>query len=149
MTDFTARISNDSDPQRAATWRLVFGADEVPLRSPFSALAMLPDRGPTEVYDLDITALTAEQRTRLVLHISDCFNVTVNDVEAQLDVVGCPILAEDVTVVIERPWRWIDFDAENLDWSDDEFDDDDDNELFGFATYYGDDDDDDDEDLMP
>lgn len=140
--DFTARINSD-DPQRAAVWRMVFESDEVPLRSPFSALAMLPERGPTEVYDLAIAALTAEQRTRLVLHISGRFNIPAEQVEAQLDVIGCPILAEDVVIVIERPWRWIDFDDDlEEDGSFDAWEDED-------ELAYLFDDDDDDEDLMP
>lgn len=119
--DFTARIS-DHDPQRAATWRMVFQSDEVALRSPFPAFAMLPEgRGKTLIYDLDIEALTAEQRERLVLHISGRFNVSAEQVEAQLSVVGCPILAEDVTVVVERPWRWFDFDDDLRGEFDDEF----------------------------
>ncbi len=105
VSDFTARI--DSDNERAVAWQIVFGGATVPLRSPIPHLARLPGRGEELVYLLDIEALTAEQRGRLVTHIANKFNIPAEEVDADLDTHGCPILAEHVTVSIANPWRWL------------------------------------------
>jgi len=105
VPDFTARI--DGDDERAAAWRAVFGDDTIPLRSPVPHMASLPGRGEELVYLLDIEALTADQRGRLVQHIASRFNYPAEEVDATLDDHGCPILAEHVTVTIANPWRWL------------------------------------------
>lgn len=104
-TDFTARI--DGDDERTAAWRAVFGDDTIPLRSPIPHMANLPGRGEELVYLLDIEALTADQRGRLVQHIASRFDYPAEEVDATLDDHGCPILAEHVTVTIANPWRWL------------------------------------------
>jgi hypothetical protein len=103
--DFTAHVYGDDE--RAAAWLHVFGGEVVPLRSPIAQLAKLPDREPEQVYMLDIEALTAEQRDRLVQHIAAKFDIAAEEVESDLDTHGCPILAEHVTVTIANPWRWL------------------------------------------
>jgi hypothetical protein len=105
VPDFAARI--DSSDERAAAWQIVFDGAAVPLRSPIPHLARLPGRGEELVYLLDIEALTAEQRGRLVAHIAAKFNIPAKEVDADLDTHGCPILAEHVTVSIANPWRWL------------------------------------------
>ena len=104
-TDFTARI--DGDDERPAAWRAVFGDDTVPLRSPIPQMTNLPGRGEELVYLLDIAALTADQRGRLVQYIASKFNYPAEEVDATLDDHGCPILAEHVMVTIANPWRWL------------------------------------------
>jgi hypothetical protein len=54
---------------------------------------------------MDIAALTAEQRDRLVTYIAETFAIEAVGVEADLDKIGCPILAKDVTVTILKPWK--------------------------------------------
>ncbi len=103
--DFTAHIHGDDE--RAAAWQIIFDGTAVPLRSPIPYLARLPGRGQELVYLLDIEALTAEQRGRLVTHIANKFNIPAEEVDADLDTHGCPILAEHVTVSIANPWRWL------------------------------------------
>lgn len=105
VSDFTAHINGDDE--RAAAWQIVFDSAAVPLRSPIPHLARLPGRGEELVYLLDIEALTADQRGRLVTHIADKFNIPAEEVDADLDTHGCPILAEHVTVSIANPWRWL------------------------------------------
>ena len=104
-TDFTAHINGDDE--RAVAWLRVFDDTAVPLRSPIPHLARLPGRGEELVYLLDIEALTAEQRGRLVQYIAAKFGIPAEEVDAGLDTHGCPILAEHVTVSIANPWRWL------------------------------------------
>lgn len=105
VPDFTAHI--DSSDERAAAWLRIFDDTAVPLRSPIPHLARLPGRGEELVYLLDIEALTADQRGRLVQHIAGKFDIPAAEVDADLDTHGCPILAEHVTVSIANPWRWL------------------------------------------
>ena len=105
VSDFTAHIHGDDE--RAAAWQIVFDGTAVPLRSPIPHMARLPGRGEELVYLLDIEALTAEQRGRLVAHIAAKFDIPAEEVDADLDTHGCPILAEHVTVSIANPWRWL------------------------------------------
>lgn len=104
--DFTATISQSADPERAAAWREVFGGDTVILKSPIPGRANLPGKGETEVYEIDIAALTPEQRQRLITHLAAKFELDPDDVDGNLDQHGCPILSTDVWVTIHNPQRW-------------------------------------------
>lgn len=94
--------------QRAVVWRKIFGSDTIAIRSPFPTYTILPERGRSLVYELDIESLTSDQRGRLVAHIAERFSILAAEVEAQLDEIGCPILAIDVAVESnDAPWRWL------------------------------------------
>jgi hypothetical protein len=109
MNDFTATISNRSNPDRAIAWRTVFGSETIVLKSPIPSLAKLPGRLTTTlIYEVDIRALTGPQRKRLVAHLAEKFGYEAQVVEDALDTEGCPILAEDVIVTIKNPQRWLD-----------------------------------------
>lgn len=90
-----ARITN---PDRLALWQAVFGGDEVPIVSIVPQIGSFPGVGEQRFYSLDLKAISAEQRQRLVLSIADKFNLTVDEVAADIDRVGVPILASDVIV---------------------------------------------------
>lgn len=102
--DFVAHLTGDGE--RVAAWRAVFGDSQIYIRSFFPTLANLPGIGEAAVYELDLALLTADQRQRLVNHIANKFNVPADEVDADLDMVGCPILAEDVFVAVHNPQRW-------------------------------------------
>ena len=109
MKDFTATISNRSNPDRAIAWQKVFGSETIVLKSPVPSLARLPGRLTTAlIYEVDIQALTGPQRKRLVAHLAEKFGYEAHVVEDALDTEGCPILAEDVIVTIKNPQRWLD-----------------------------------------
>lgn len=103
--DFTATISETSE--RAETWRQVLGTRTIYLKSFIPVFFDLPGKPCTKSYELDLPLLTAEQRQRLVVYISDKFSFEKGYVEHNLDIVGCPILAEDVTVTANNPQKWL------------------------------------------
>lgn len=105
MKDFTATIREDSP--RAADWIKVLGSREAELKHPLPAIGVFPGVGAKEFYELDIAALTSEQRARLIAHLSERFQVPREEVESELDKVGCPILAEDIIITISSPGRWL------------------------------------------
>lgn len=86
------------DSERAAAWREVFGGDRVPVKSILPGRANLPGKMNALVYEMDIAALTPDQRSRLVASIASRFEQDPAFVEANLDREGCPVLADDVTV---------------------------------------------------
>lgn len=95
-----AHLSKASD--RYQDWLTVFGTDRVELEAPGAILATVPDRGTCEVYKLKLSALTEDQRERLVAYISHRFNLPFAQAREELARQGCPILASDVHVSFDR-----------------------------------------------
>ena len=89
------------DSPRYADWIKVFGVNRVQIRGALPQLANVCDQPDTEIYLLDLNALTSEQRERLVSHLSQKFNLARRKVERDLKEKGMPILAEDVGVPID------------------------------------------------
>jgi hypothetical protein len=85
----------------------VFGTDTVHLRSPFPREANLPGNEVKLIYELDIDLLTTDQRQALAAHLSVKFGYTEGFVNENLDAMGCPILADDVSVSLDNPMKWI------------------------------------------
>lgn len=102
--DFTATIVKKGE--RADEWQEILGSTTINIKSPLPSYANLPGKPKELIYELDLALLTAGQRYRLVTHLSTKFNMWADEVEAHLDRVGCPILAEDVTITVHNPQRW-------------------------------------------
>jgi hypothetical protein len=105
MKDFTATINKES--ARYQEWVDVIGTNEFPIKSPIPEWISAPSVGRAPFYQMDLAQLTGEQRAKLIKHIAAKFSVDEQEVVSTLDEVGCPILAEDVTVTVYRPQRWI------------------------------------------
>ena len=97
----TATIRKDSP--RYPDWLQVFGGDTVQVTSLLPHLANGPGDNPILFYSVDVAALDADQRRRLVEHISRKFHVPPQEVERDIadPEHGVPILAVDVTVAID------------------------------------------------
>jgi hypothetical protein len=103
--DFTATIREESE--RAADWTAVFGGCTIPIVSPIPQWASAPGVPAGLFYQVDMEAITPEQRARLVHHIAHTFQIAETEVDATLNEVGCPILADDVSVTVSNPQKWI------------------------------------------
>ena len=79
-------------------WHQIFGESRVPLESCKSQMASLGEEKDVEVYKLNLSAMTLEQRSRLLGHIAKRFNVPIYEVEAEIAKVGFPIRAADLIV---------------------------------------------------
>lgn len=86
------------EAERAAWWLETFGGYRCPVKSIIAHRANLPGHPDALVYEMDIAALAPEMRERLVASIAKRFGQDPAFVEASLDDIGCPILAEDVVV---------------------------------------------------
>jgi len=85
---------------RYATWIEIFGTQTVRVLG--AAPRLLNLRGVQKLaFLLDLDALTQEQRSRLVDHLSQEFDADKSEVRAALDRVGLPILEEDLTWAID------------------------------------------------
>ena|SRR3990167_3394775 len=87
--------------KRAAAWLQVFGRlTDIPITSWLPVWAVLPGRGRSEIYLLDLARVTFEERARLVSWIAGEFGLDPQDVSEHLARESCPVLAEDVAVAI-------------------------------------------------
>ena len=91
------------DEERAKLWARVFPQPNketptVPIVSIVPIVVEVPgyDR-PQTAYQLDLGAITTRQRMRLVEALAERFELNPADVERDLDEMGVPILARDVT----------------------------------------------------
>ena len=97
---FTATIRNED---RNQDWLTIFGSDTVPIKSPFATRTDLPKTPNARIYELNLNAITPDQRQALVAHIAKKFGYDPAYVEANLNDEGVPLLANDVTITIHRP----------------------------------------------
>lgn len=103
--DFVVSVS---DPERAKFFQEVFGRTEVCVKSPVPTLAGLPGFDePQPVFFLDLELITPEERERLIQHISQRWNIPSQEVAAQLDEHGVPILDQHCYVAVHNPQRWL------------------------------------------
>ncbi len=86
--------------ERAADWLRVYGGMEAPIESPIPtrAIVMGVER---EVYFVDILRLTPDQKRNLVDHIAERFEISRDEVVELLPGFGCPILADEVSVIFD------------------------------------------------
>lgn len=87
-----------AESERAAWWLETFGGDRCPVKSILPHWVSVPGHLNALVYEIDIRALTSEMRERLVQSIAKRFGQDPAFIEASLDDVGCPVLADDVVV---------------------------------------------------
>jgi hypothetical protein len=114
------------DPERAALWQETFGRDRVPIKTMVPQWVSVPGHPLVLAYMMDLAALTAEQRARLVRAIAEKFGYPPTEVEAEMDRVGVPVLAENVTVSSTDSGLIVGMFMDDLIDDDDEVDDDED-----------------------
>ena len=101
-------------PGRLKFWQAVFDGDRAPIKSIFTINVTVPEIGTTEAYMLDLNAITAEQREKLIRAISERFSIPVDEVAKEVDQ-GVPIPAKDVSVSSSDLIDYID-DIDNDDY---------------------------------
>jgi len=92
----TGQVTN---PERAEVWRRIFDTDSIPLVSFVPQRGDLPGKPDALFYMLDLKVITTEQRARLVEVTAERFKLDPAFVEANLDKIGVPVLADDVHVL--------------------------------------------------
>jgi hypothetical protein len=107
---------SEKDP-RAEIWMKVFGKLSFPLKHPLTNLnSNFPDK---IFYSGDATALTAEQKTKLIEAMTKKFNIPASKVEESFKDGIIPILAENVILSIcELHTRLIVMSEDEMDDSD-------------------------------
>lgn len=90
-----ARITN---PERLALWQAVFDGDEVPIVSIVPQIGTFTDIGEQRFYLIDLAAIETERRQKLVEALAAKFGMAIDFIEANLELIGVPILAMDVVV---------------------------------------------------
>ena len=95
------------DEKRKKDFIKVFGTDTVKVKSPVPTRIIKPDGEEALAYFLDLALITKKERKKLIKHISEKFNQSIDFVEKNLDKMGLPILKESCSLVINNPQRWI------------------------------------------
>ncbi|HWE83273.1 MAG TPA: hypothetical protein VG265_16600 [Gaiellaceae bacterium] len=97
MTGSTVTVHGP--PERVADFIRVYGSTTVPVRERWALphRAELPGVGTQDVYLLDASRITADQRRRLIALGVERFGMSEQEAEYELDTHGLPILAADTT----------------------------------------------------
>lgn len=88
--------------ERAATWLQIFGRTEnIPLASWIPTIGYLPgQQGPQQVYILDFTRITPEERTRFIDAVAEATGTHRDTVAADLERLSGYISEKDAIVPI-------------------------------------------------
>lgn len=86
------------DPDRIVLWQQVFGTDRCPIISMIPKMASVPGKSDVLIYEMDLKAISDEQRRRLIESIATRFDLPPDEVAKNTDEEGVPILAEGVSV---------------------------------------------------
>jgi len=84
------------DKRRAELWGFIFPGAVVPIVSPVTQLVHVPQIGETQVYMLDLAAISDKQREDLITMLSTIFELSREEVAGDIDRAGVPIIAEGV-----------------------------------------------------
>lgn len=95
------------DPEQKKRFLKVFGDDSVAVVSFVPQRVDLPGLEGELVYFLDLAELTPGQKTALVRDICERFQMPVDEVAANLEMMGVPVRAEGGTMVIRNPAVWL------------------------------------------
>src|SRR5262249_13776611 len=82
---------------RYENWRGILGTDEVPIMLPFGYKALFGEES-VSAYDLNLDALSPEQRERLIAWIAKEYGDSREKIEEGLNEFGFPIREADVIV---------------------------------------------------
>src|SRR5690606_32546378 len=104
--DFTVTIHDTSE--RADMVKRIFGTLTVPVESPIKEWVFLAGvDGPRQMaYKLKLGAITDDEYERLVDEIAKKFDAPRREVQLSFQIQGLPILADECTLTINRPYKW-------------------------------------------
>lgn len=91
-------VATIHNPERLESTRRIFGGDKVPILSIVPTKMDLPGHPNALAYMMDLKAITSEQRQRLVESIAARFSLDASFIDGNLDIIGVPVLADDVVV---------------------------------------------------
>lgn len=103
--DFIATLT---DPERAKAFVEIFGSASVYIESPIGQLADLPGKPEARIFKLDLSLITPEQKQKLAEHIAQRWELPLEEVAADIDKQGVPILDEQCYVTVLNPQKWFD-----------------------------------------
>jgi hypothetical protein len=91
------------DPKRRALLLPIFPDAIVPIKSMFTVRMDLPNHPQSDAYQLDVNALTMEQRFDVIEMLSKTYKIDLDQAEIYFCSQGIGILAKDVSVCCSDP----------------------------------------------
>lgn len=102
--DFWVTISG----LRGEEWQRVLGTSRLPVRTPVPQLAHLPGHTtPQRVFLLALDQMSDEELEKIWRHLAQKFGLTPEQIRAEIDAVGIPILEADTVVIVHNHLRWL------------------------------------------
>ena len=92
---------------RGDEWERVCGTRTFPVTSFNPVRANLPGKPNAEVYIMNVQAMESAVMEKIAAHLAQKFGLTEQEVFSDMAAHGNPILAEDCTVVLNDPQRWV------------------------------------------
>ncbi len=109
---------------RGDEWQRVCGTRQFPVTTWEPIKADLPGKPQADVYLLNLLLVESVTLAKITAHLAQKFGLSEAEANAEA-IKGIPILAEDCTVVLNDPQRWVGCGPkEELDYDDDEYWDD-------------------------
>ncbi|MFO7537582.1 MAG: hypothetical protein R6X32_05930 [Chloroflexota bacterium] len=99
----TQPIAVSRTPEQRDVWQKVFGRHWMYLADDVARFAEFPDHGPTLFYLLDLDRITDNQMTAAVEHLANKFDLDLDQVRADIQQLGLPVLVENVDVWFASP----------------------------------------------
>jgi len=95
-----------TNKKQRETWKNVLGTTELPIISLLPEPAETPI-GVKNIYLMDLEALTKKQHDKLVTHLADRYHLTEEEVNADINTIGVPIIADDCLVITNELGRYL------------------------------------------
>ena len=103
--DFTVTINH---PQRRIEWLEMFGTTHIPVKSYIPEFVQIAGNDELQpVYYIDLECLKPRQQQRLIRYFAIKFNVSLEQVKQYIEEQDVPVLAEDCSLTIHNPHRWL------------------------------------------
>lgn len=96
-----------NDEARAREFQDIMGSNILPVKSPQPSMGTLPGMKGKKFYLLDVAKLTPYHCIKLARHLAETFGLEPDQVHDDMTKNGVPVLAEDCTVVINNPMKWL------------------------------------------
>jgi hypothetical protein len=89
-----------TDSKRSKFFEQILGEKRIPITSPNPRFGKTWGGDLKSFYFLDMTKISDEQRQSFISHIAKTFNLVLEYVSDEIDIVGVPILNKDIIIMM-------------------------------------------------
>lgn len=93
--------------ERGDEWERICGTRRFPVTTWEPLKADLPGKPNADIYILNLLLMESETLDKVTAHLAQKFGLSPQEANLEIVQKGIPILAENVTVVLNDPQRWV------------------------------------------